>query len=378
MKGNPYRILVVETDELRSHTWKLQARQWKDQLQIQLFRDLRPAAVSSASQPYDGVIIGIDLLNEPNRSLLSRARLLFAHLAILVVSNTEEPMQARNFLRSGFQDFLVDGQYSPQQLSRSIVCAIERRKILQQYQQSWKSNGYDSYWEVESLITRLMATLQMPVRDLVAAINQLPAAHGVDTRYLGEYASYLKASAERLEKRYLHFLYLQHNLRSFDCTVLSFDVGQIVDQVLKNFLSTLDHLDASVRVEILRQRFVGAPEIFAEILYQLMSNAVKFRSAERRLQIHIRVKCLPSGTLKVSVADNGQGINLGHDPTKIFQLVYQEQQLNSNRETRTGLYVMKNLVDRCQGAVSVQSKVNRGSIFSVYLPDGLLPERKLE
>ncbi len=102
------------------------------------------------------------------------------------------------------------------------------------------------------------------------------------------------------------------------------------------------------------------------ILYNLISNAIKYRSPNRIPEIIIETKIV-DGFWCLSVKDNGLGMNLENiDSYKIFGLY---QRLHSHVEGKgLGLYLVKTQVEALGGAVEVESKLNEGTTFRVYFP----------
>ncbi|WKN44590.1 hybrid sensor histidine kinase/response regulator [Tunicatimonas pelagia] len=372
MKGGPYKLLVIETNVAGRSDWNTQELYWENQFQIDLFDDLQQAALSADRHPYDGVIISVDLLDPINNKLLSRALYLFARLPIIILSSVESPLIEQRFVKLGFQDFLVNGQYEISQLCRSIVCAIERKRLLQSYQANPILEGKpNTPQQTETLIADLMATLQPSVNELGLAIDKLNGNEVVSPTGSKSYFPLIKQSKENLEKRYIRFFHIQQSLKAIDKAIQPFMLTPTADLVMRSFSSTLDFLKAKTQLKISCHQWYGSYEAFCEILYQLVSNAIKFRSNRRQLQLQIGMRKLPNGDLKLTVADNGLGIDLRYDKGKIFQLFYQEHYRDARSGDGAGLYIVKTLVDFYRGTININSRVNQGSIISIYLPDRL-------
>jgi signal transduction histidine kinase len=99
------------------------------------------------------------------------------------------------------------------------------------------------------------------------------------------------------------------------------------------------------------------------ILYNLVSNAVKYRSPDRPL--HVRITChTQEGYHVLAVADNGLGMDMSQEE-KIFALF---KRLHAHVEgTGIGLYIVKKIVENAGGRIEVESRVGVGSTFRVYL-----------
>lgn len=103
-----------------------------------------------------------------------------------------------------------------------------------------------------------------------------------------------------------------------------------------------------------------------EIIFQLLSNAIKYQSNQRTLEINIFTK-VENDQLLIEVQDNGIGIDLTKvEASKIFGM---HQRMHTHVEGKGfGLYLVKNLVEVLHGEIKVTSKLNFGTTFSVYFP----------
>lgn len=102
------------------------------------------------------------------------------------------------------------------------------------------------------------------------------------------------------------------------------------------------------------------------ILYNLLTNAIKYSSADRSPAIIIRTLQADNGIL-LSVQDNGDGIP-ENQQEKIFSLF---KRLHKNKDgSGMGLYIVKRIVDNNGGRIEVESKVGTGTTFKIYLQNG--------
>jgi PAS domain S-box-containing protein len=98
------------------------------------------------------------------------------------------------------------------------------------------------------------------------------------------------------------------------------------------------------------------------IMYNLISNAVKYRSAERIPEVLIRTEKV-NQFICITIQDNGLGMNLP-DKDKIFLMF---KRLHDHVEgTGVGLYIVKKIIDNMGGKIEVESSLGKGSTFKVY------------
>ncbi len=100
------------------------------------------------------------------------------------------------------------------------------------------------------------------------------------------------------------------------------------------------------------------------ILLNLLTNAIKYRSSERKPTIFISTE-LVNNYVCLKVADNGLGIDLNKNKRNVFGL---HKRFHYNIEGKgIGLFILKSLVESLDGEVDVESEVGQGSNFIIYL-----------
>ncbi|MDF9797269.1 PAS domain S-box-containing protein [Catalinimonas alkaloidigena] len=105
-----------------------------------------------------------------------------------------------------------------------------------------------------------------------------------------------------------------------------------------------------------------SPKNARSIVYNLISNAIKYRSPQR--QVLIRISCsIEDNYLVLSVSDNGLGMDLS-DESKIFAMF---KRLHDHVDgTGIGLYIVKKIIENAGGKIEVRSKLGQGTTFNVY------------
>jgi signal transduction histidine kinase len=135
---------------------------------------------------------------------------------------------------------------------------------------------------------------------------------------------------------------------------------------------TMELLKASLsgREEI-SLNFEALPEIMTvrslmqNILYNLFSNAVKFRSPERNLKV-MATSRRENGSAVLEIADNGLGFNVELHQEKVFKLYRRFHAHVGGRGV--GLYLIKTQIEVLHGSIEVTSQPDHGTIFRITLP----------
>lgn len=101
------------------------------------------------------------------------------------------------------------------------------------------------------------------------------------------------------------------------------------------------------------------------IFYNLYSNAVKYRSKDRDLEIKISTY-KKDGFCVIEIQDNGTGFEMSQ-VDKVFGMF---QRLNESVDGKgVGMYVIKSLIESNHGKIDVLSEVNMGTTFTIYLKE---------
>lgn len=107
------------------------------------------------------------------------------------------------------------------------------------------------------------------------------------------------------------------------------------------------------------------------ILFNLVSNAIKYRSPDRKPQINITTA--DAGNYVVlAVADNGIGIDLPKHEKKIFSL-FKRLHDDKIEGSGVGLFIVKRIMEYNQGRVEVKSTPGEGTTFKVFFQKRIAP-----
>ncbi len=112
--------------------------------------------------------------------------------------------------------------------------------------------------------------------------------------------------------------------------------------------------------------FSGKRQSIKVILQNLIDNAIKFTRSVHSPEIIIGSTRQDAACL-LTIQDNGIGFDMNYGE-KIFEIF---QRLNFPEEypgTGVGLALVKKAIDRLGGRITVDSKIGKGTTFSVIIP----------
>ena len=148
---------------------------------------------------------------------------------------------------------------------------------------------------------------------------------------------------------------------------MEFELAEVARGAYSAFtaLANKKGLSFALDIESARGRYLGDPTRLRQILYNLISNALKFTE-----QGEIRVTALRQGEiLEISVKDTGVGI----PPESLSKLFAKFDQLDSSTTRRfggtgLGLAICRELAQLMAGEISVTSELGLGSTFTLRVP----------
>ncbi|HEX5377972.1 MAG TPA: ATP-binding protein, partial [Phenylobacterium sp.] len=146
------------------------------------------------------------------------------------------------------------------------------------------------------------------------------------------------------------------------------DLDHMIEGVRATFTTLATEKDLSLSLDIApeaRGRWRGDPTRVRQILYNLVSNAVKF-TARGAVSVQVR---RAADLLEFEVSDTGPGIpadRLGH----LFQKFVQADASTTRRYggSGLGLSICRQLCELMGGGIEVRSAEGAGSVFTVRLP----------
>ena len=146
-----------------------------------------------------------------------------------------------------------------------------------------------------------------------------------------------------------------------------------IEELLRNIVTSFQHHAQYEGFELKTDIAQSLPEIKADrsaitqAIANLLDNAIKYSAAVKTIHIRAYVK---NQYLFISIQDYGIGIKK-EDLKKIFERFYRgrdEAIRDRVKGTGLGLTLVKQIVEKHQGSIYVESKPGKGSIFTIKLP----------
>jgi two-component system phosphate regulon sensor histidine kinase PhoR len=147
------------------------------------------------------------------------------------------------------------------------------------------------------------------------------------------------------------------------------DLHQIIQNAVNSKKINAESKGGKISTELLAtQSLVEADRVhMTNVFVNLLDNAIKYNL--NNPEIKISTRNLKDGML-IDIADNGIGISKANQ-SKIFDKLYRVHTGNVHdfKGFGLGLSYVKAIVEQHKGKITVDSELNKGSVFHIYLPN---------
>ncbi|MDP2386637.1 MAG: ATP-binding protein [Bacteroidota bacterium] len=141
---------------------------------------------------------------------------------------------------------------------------------------------------------------------------------------------------------------------------------------LKNIVEDIINLH-QINPETKKVQFITEVDIDADflcheqsihsVLSNVINNAVSFRRATDPL-VNVSIKKL-SDSICIKIKDNGHGIEKKYHE-KIFDVFFKANE--HSKGSGLGLYIVKRIIEKLNGKITLESNPEKGTTFTIYLP----------
>lgn len=276
----------------------------------------------------------------------------------------------------------------PEPLNRNFVVRIERFPVY--------SPGGIAVIIVMHDITESKRTEQMfmdfvanasheirtPLTSLIGFIETLRTSAKDDPAAQEQFLHIMADQADRMRKLVSDLLSLSKiEMNANTLPTEKITLPSLLDEVAKQveWHAQERHITIQLDIESELPLVIGDLNELGQVFYNLLSNAIKYGNANSVVKVQARISnVIPKDAINnrglkkavsVAVCDQGEGIPPEHLP-RLTERFYRVDTGRSRKVggTGLGLAIVKHILKRHQGALTIESTLGEGSIFTVYLP----------
>ncbi len=251
-------------------------------------------------------------------------------------------------------DRAINGEEIETSFDESKASQIESKlhKYLVQTGTS-KKNIAQQKLRVDELISDISHQTKTPLANIMLYSELICESESSEKTQ--KYSDLLKAQTEKL-----NFLItsLVKTSRLENGIIAAVPKAQSINLLLENAQKTYPNLKINYSDIILNYDLKWTTEAILNII----DNAVKYGSTNTEITVTAY-----GMFAKIDISDNAMGIEHDEIP-KIFARFYRSKSACEKEGVGLGLYLAREIISKQGGYIKVKSKVNKGSVFSVFLP----------
>ena len=213
-----------------------------------------------------------------------------------------------------------------------------------------------------SLITNLSHDLRTPLTSVLGYLELLRKAEDreIDWQELSRYIEPAYNQCVNLKDRVEElFAFTKFSNREMKLNPVRFRAGELLEQILSEFLPELERAGLALRFKVPEQRLLveGDPQLLKRVFENLLSNAVRYGSGGSWIDVEIEGE---GATVAIHFINYGEPIP-AHDISHIFERFYRGDKARTRpaEGSGLGLAIAESIVKLHGGSITVNSGEGR-------------------
>lgn len=237
---------------------------------------------------------------------------------------------------------------------------LEVRKVAQSFNQLLERQ-YRIMQREKEFIANASHELKTPLAGILGHVNLIRRHGDKHPELIGKSLKYIDQEAQRMSQLINELLILEGHqtkkLTEINLSKIIFaEVESLQGAYQQKFITDLNP-NISYRI---------TKGDFQSLVHNLLENAAKYSPTDSTIDVQLTTD---DRHIILRVADQGQGI-AKENRQKVFERFYREDESHSNKVTGSGigLSIVKMIIEKYHGKITIRDNEPVGTIFTVYLP----------
>ena len=341
------KILIIDQPQHSNRLKLLLTKQKRTFYRVRTVGQLSIGLNYLQQEPFDLVMVGLDLSDYRGLEILSRLQLQDQSLPIIILANPEEEALALQTVEYGAADYLLRSEITPHLLSRAVRHALEQHSLRSKLQQ------IQTHCELlQQDVTATLREKQILLKEVHHRVKNnlqlISSLLSLQTQYIEDqtFMEILKNGQNRVKSLAI----IQEQLYQFEnLAYIDFDVyvQKLIVYLSGCYLIEASEIDVDVQIDLPPLNLDLAVPC-GLILNELLTNAFKHAfpagkpaQDDDNCRITIRVHRSPDRPeIVMSVADNGVGL-----PSTTYHQTYE----------KLGFKLIQLLAQQLEGTVTIHA-----------------------
>ncbi|MCC4397499.1 GHKL domain-containing protein [Limosilactobacillus reuteri] len=237
---------------------------------------------------------------------------------------------------------------------------LEVRKVAQSFNQLLERQ-YRAMQREKEFIANASHELKTPLAGILGHVNLIRRHGDKHPELIGKSLKYIDQEAQRMSQLINELLILEGHrtkkLTEINLSKIIFaEVESLQGAYQQKFITDLNP-NISYRI---------TKGDFQSLVHNLLENAAKYSPTDSTIDVQLTTD---DRHIILRVADQGQGI-AKENRQKVFERFYREDESHSNKVAGSGigLSIVKMIIEKYHGKITIRDNEPVGTIFTVYLP----------
>lgn len=147
--------------------------------------------------------------------------------------------------------------------------------------------------------------------------------------------------------------------------IANIKLEEIINKTTKTLKDEINKINAQIILKLSDPYTKSNKTYLESIFLNLFSNALKYRSLERPLEITITSESISNERTQIRFSDNGIGIDIKRHKERVFGLY---QRFHESIEGKgIGLFLIKSQITALGGTIYIESEVGKGTSFIINI-----------
>ena len=245
--------------------------------------------------------------------------------------------------------------------SRTEELSYTNRKLSMKNEELLRINS-----DLDNFVYTASHDLKSPISNIEGLINMLSEEmRGYNNPEMLNLVEMIQLSINKFKTTIKDLTEITKIQKNINEDVDLIHLPSLIEETKYDIRVLIEQSEAEISTDIEVESIRFSKKNLRSIFYNLLSNALKYRSPERKAVVNIKVSEVDRGVC-IIVKDNGLGINL-EQKDKIFLMF---KRMHTHVEgTGIGLYIVKRIIENSGGKIEVSSNVGQGTEFKVFLKE---------
>gem|GEM_PF-1528813 len=332
-------LLIIGSQAIKDSVRDLLTHSEDVHFQVTSVETLSGGSELASQGPFDSIIIGLFLPDGQGPEVVARLREKVPRIPVTVVVSKEDKEIGKKALAYGAQNLAIQGHFDEVSFPSLIQCAIEKKNIE----------------EMNKTLRVVNSILRHDILNNLTVVGGSLEIYKMkkEERFLVSASTAVDKSVDLIKK-----------MKEVETTISPKEMKQMNVRAMLEEMVT-KYAGQKMTFRITGEGTVLADEALSSVFDNIINNAI-VHSGSPIMNMAIKQGGGEGGITEIRLADEGVGI-----PNEVKPKIWQEGfRYGKSGQSGLGLFIVKKVLERYGGTITVEDNQPKGTVFVVRLLSG--------